>query len=355
MDFNRNGREKLWKQYIKEIPEDNYYLTFSCILGSLYPASEAMMPKLYNLLGVNWGTNPSAQSGWTCCTAIGYHGDIMTIESTLLTVARLWSIAQEMGYDTITPSCVTSFGTHVECKDLYEKEPGLKEKVDRWLREACGREFEIPKSIIHVSDVVYSYRETLRDQHMKFKLIDKKTGRPLKVVDHVGCHYSKLFPEKYVMGGSEYCEVLSGMVKAWGGVEIDYPERRHCCGMGFRQCMITPNRGSTIASVNKKIVSMLPFEPDLIVTNCPGCEVFLDKGQWALHELTGHKRFIPTVTYMELAGLLLGWDPYEVVGIQFHTVPVEPLLEKIGIPCGDPGCYSEALAYPNLSKDISFK
>jgi len=30
-------------------------------------------------------------------------------------------------------------------------------------------------------------------------------------------------------------------------------------------------------------------------------------------------------------GLLLGWDPYEVVGIQAHTVPVEPLLDKIGI------------------------
>jgi heterodisulfide reductase subunit B len=29
---------------------------------------------------------------------------------------------------------------------------------------------------------------------------------------------------------------------------------------------------------------------------------------------------------------LLGWDPYDVVGIDFHTVPVEPLLDKMGIP-----------------------
>ena len=35
---------------------------------------------------------------------------------------------------------------------------------------------------------------------------------------------------------------------------------------------------------------------------------------------------------MELAGLMMGWDPYDVVGLQFHTVPVEPLLDKIGIP-----------------------
>ncbi len=33
-----------------------------------------------------------------------------------------------------------------------------------------------------------------------------------------------------------------------------------------------------------------------------------------------------------LAALLLGWDPYEAAGIQFHTVPVEPLLDRIGVP-----------------------
>ena len=49
--------------------------------------------------------------------------------------------------------------------------------------------------------------------------------------------------------------------------------------------------------------------------------------------MTGEKFFIPVLTYQELAGLLLGWDPYDIVGIDSHTVPVEPLLDKIGIPC----------------------
>ncbi|MGD9212752.1 MAG: heterodisulfide reductase-related iron-sulfur binding cluster [Desulfobacteraceae bacterium] len=346
MQFNPNGRENLWRHYIKKIPESNYFLTFSCILGALYPGSEAMMPKLYNSLGVNWGINPSARSGWTCCSGIGYHADVMTIESTLTTVARLWSISQEMGLSAITPSCVTSFGIHTECKDLYEKEPGLKEKVDKWLMATCQRTFEIPEFIVHVSDVVYHYREVLRDK-MRYQLVDKQTGRPLKVVDHVGCHYSKLFPEKHSLGGSEFCEVLSGLVTAWGGEEVDYPERRHCCGMGFRQCMITPNRGGTMASVNKKLVSMAPFEPDLILTNCPGCQVFLDKGQWAVHERTGYSKFIPTLTYMELTGLLLGWDPYTEVGIQFHTVPVEPLLHRLGIL---PGSFRDTDRSSTLSK-----
>jgi len=330
--FNHEQRESIWKRYVKEIPDNNYFLTLSCILGALYPGSESMVPKVYDLLGLDWNTNPSARSGWTCCSGIAYHGDIMPIEATLLTVARLWSIAQELGLDSVTMSCVTSFGIHCECKDLYEQEPGLKDKVDRLLRDSCGRKFEIPKYINHISDIYYHYRQELKNNHMKFQLLEEKTGRPLRVVDHVGCHYSKLFPEEHSLGGTDYCEVLSGMAQAWGGSSIDYPERRHCCGMGFRQCMISPNRGGTMSSVLKKMRSMAPFEPDLIVTNCPGCEVFLDKEQWAIYEVTGEKYFIPVITYQELAGLLLGWDPYETVGIQFHTVPVEPLLDKIGIP-----------------------
>jgi len=48
--------------------------------------------------------------------------------------------------------------------------------------------------------------------------------------------------------------------------------------------------------------------------------------------LTGADFQIPVLNYAQLAGLLLGWDPYEVVGIQGHTVAVEPLLDRIGIP-----------------------
>ena len=40
---------------------------------------------------------------------------------------------------------------------------------------------------------------------------------------------------------------------------------------------------------------------------------------------------IPVFTYEEVAGLLLGYDPWDL-GLQLHQVAVEPLLDKIGIP-----------------------
>jgi len=315
----------------EEIPTDRFFLPPSCILGAVNPSTEVCIARLYDLLGLTWrSASVGPRSQCTCCSAILSHGDIVTPETTLLTVARIWALAHEQGLDHLSTACVTSAAVHLECRETYEHEPGLAEKVDRWLQEACGRRLHIPKAIVHCSDVVYRHRNALAER-LRYRLVDRRTGAPLKVVDHVGCHYGKVFPERAV-GGAEDCDVLAGLVRAWGGVRVDYPERNHCCGMGFRQCMIRPNRGYTMACVLRKLESMAPYEPDLILTNCPGCNLFLDKEQHAVHELTGKWFDIPVLSYTELAALLLGWDPYAVAGIQAKTVPVEPLLDRIGIP-----------------------
>ncbi|MCU0662044.1 MAG: heterodisulfide reductase-related iron-sulfur binding cluster, partial [Myxococcota bacterium] len=306
---------------IKTIPADNYYLTPSCILGALSPATEPILCRLFDTLGLNWRLPGNGlESEHTCCSGILSHGDVMVMETTLLVVARLWSLAAEAGMENIATACVTSFAIHQECLELLDHEPDLPEKVDRWLREACGRALIRPKHVVHASDLVYKYRDSLAAR-MPHRLVEKRTGRPLRVVEHVGCHYAKVFPHLSV-GGAVDCDVLAAPIRAWGGVEVDYPERRHCCGMGFRQCMIRPNRGYTMACVQKKLCSMAPYEPDLILTNCPGCGVFLDKGQHAVAELTSRQFDIPVLSYAELAALLLGWHPYDVVGVHSHTVPV---------------------------------
>ena len=80
---------------------------------------------------------------------------------------------------------------------------------------------------------------------------------------------------------------------------------------------------------------MEPYEPDMIITNCPGCPMFLDRWQYALSEMEGKtygkdNQGIPVFTYEEVAGMIIGYDPWEL-GLQVHQVPAEPLLDKIGI------------------------
>ena len=118
-------------------------------------------------------------------------------------------MAAELGFENITTACVTSFAIHSECLEMYHDEPGLEEKVDRWLYEACGRKLQIPRHVVHASDIIYRYRDTLAESFLKYRLWIIGPGGRLRVVDHVGCHYSKVFPERSV-GGAEYCDVLTG-------------------------------------------------------------------------------------------------------------------------------------------------
>ena len=143
-----------------------------------------------------------------------------------------------------------------------------------------------------------------------------------------------MFPVHGV-GGAEFPYVLQGMAESWGGEIIDYPERRHCCGFGFRQYIVQANRGYSVSNSKKKFESMKPYKPDMIVCNCPGCTMFMDRWQYTISEMEGktydeYGNGIPVLTYEEMAGLVIGYDPWEL-GLQMHQVQSEPLLDKMGI------------------------
>jgi len=324
------GKKAIWKEYQKEIADDKFYYARSCIRQNFFPGSETTFVKiLQQELKRDLFDDPNH----TTCTGIAYHADVVPFDTTMTVVARNFSLMTEAGYENYVPSCITSFGVYTEILETWEQFPDIEEKVREYLFKATGRTFNIPKNLAHSSDLIYKFRNEIA-QKAKYRLVDKETGKPLKVVEHIGCHYAKMFPHKGV-GGAEYPYVLAGMIEAWGGEVIDYPERRHCCGFGFRQYLVQANRGYSISCSKKKFESMEPYEPDLILTNCPGCPFFFDRWQYALAEMEG-KTYgkngygIPVFTYEELAGLVLGYDPWDL-GLQLHQVTMEPLFDKIGI------------------------
>ena len=319
-----------WTDYQKDIADDNYYYARSCIRQNFFPGSEKVF---LDILGKDLGRNIFDDPLHTSCTGIGYHSDVVPLETIMTVVARQFALMTEAGYENFTSSCITSFGIYTELLNTWEEFPETEERTRENLYKATGREFKIPKNLSHTSDVIFHHREAIA-QKAKRKLVYVHTGEPLRVVEHIGCHYAKIFPKKGV-GGSEFPYVLAGMVESWGGEIVDYPERRHCCGFGFRNYLVQANRGYSVANSHKKLESMAPFKPDFIVCNCPGCTMFLDKWQYTIAEMEGvtygqHGQGIPVLSYEEMAGLVLGYDPW-VLGMQMHQVDVEPLLDKMGI------------------------
>ncbi len=324
------GKQKIWSDYQKEIPDDQWFYVRSCIRQNFFPASEKYFLVICRDM---LGHDIYETEHHTTCGGIAYHCDTLPQETAMTIVARQFALMSEAGYDNLVTSCITSFGNYNEILETWREFPELEAKIREDLWKACRREFNKPKYIAHASDLVYKFRGEIAER-ARYQLVARATGEPLRIVEHIGCHYSKMFPHKGV-GGAEYPCVLSGMAEAWGGQVIDYPERRHCCGYGFRQYHVKANRGYSLSNTHKKFESMEPFHPDMIITNCPGCPYFLDRWQYVIAEMTG-KTYgrdgygIPALTYEELAGLVLGVDPWDL-GLQVHQVAIEPLLDKIGI------------------------
>ena len=280
--MNREGKRKIWSEYQKEIADDHFFYVRSCIRQSFFPGSEQFFLNfMRNDLGKDIFENPSH----TTCTGIGYHGDIVPLSTIMTVVARHFALMKASAYKNIAISCVTSFGIYTEILETWKHFPEELEKTREYLFKATGREFDIPENMAHASDIIYKFRNEIAAK-AKNLLINKKTGEPLNVVEHIGCHYSKMFPKSGV-GGAEFPNVLAGMIETWGGKVVDYPERRHCCGFGFRQYLVQANRGYSLSNTVKKFNSMKPFRPDMILTNCPGCNMFMDKWQYTIREMEG--------------------------------------------------------------------
>lgn len=319
-----------WAEYQKDIADDRYYYARSCIRQNFFPGSEKLF---LDMLRTDLGRDVLDDPLHSSCTGIGYHSDIVPLETIMAVVARQFALMAEAGYENFICSCITSFGIYTEVLNTWEEFPQTEERTREILRKATGRELCKPRSLAHTSDVVFHFREQIAAK-ARYLLRNADTGEPLRAVEHIGCHYAKIFPRQGI-GGSEFPYVLAGMIESWGGEVVDYPERRHCCGFGFRNYLVQANRGFSIANSHKKLESMAPYKPDFIVANCPGCAMFLDKWQYTIAEMEGvtygeNGRGIPVLTYEEMAGLVLGYDPWEL-GLQMHQVDVEPLLEKMGV------------------------
>jgi heterodisulfide reductase subunit B len=324
------GKKRIWQDYQKQVADDHFFYVRSCIRQNFFPGSEKTFLRI---MKEELGKDVYESASHTTCSGIGYHSDIVPFETTMTMVARQFALMTESGYENFVTSCITSFGLYTEILETWHHFPEVEARIRDYLFQATRREFKKPANLSHASDVIFKVRNEIAEKG-HYRLVEKSTGRPLRVVEHIGCHYSKMFPSKGI-GGAEYPYVLIGMIEDWGGQVIDYPERRHCCGFGFRQYLVKANRGYSISCSKKKFDSMEAYQPELILTNCPGCPMFLDRWQYAISEMEGKTygpkgQGIPVLTYEELAGMILGYDPWDL-GLQVHQVPVEPLLDKMGL------------------------
>jgi heterodisulfide reductase subunit B len=300
---------------LQMVPQNNYYLFKSCVTGSMYPGIEKSIRFVLDKIGASYTDDPCHSS----CTGFGYHAGVVPLKTNLALNARNFSLAAGSPDKHIVCTCPTSYGNLKECKDIIAGDPSQMEYVSSSLKKV-GRMLDVSPSIHHVSEIFLAKLDDIRSQ----AVLDF-TG--VRAVTHHGCHYSKIFYRDVASGSFEKPEVLDDIVKALGCEVVDYNERSLCCGMGFHYTLV--DREYPRSVLTRKFASIKEAMPDVIITQCPGCTFNLDYYQETLQEAVGPLD-VPVLYFSELVALALGADPYEL-GLDMHAVPVEPLLERLGI------------------------
>ena len=149
------GKQKIWSDYQKEIPDDHWYYVRSCIRQNFFPASEKMFLEICrNVLGKDFHENEHH----TTCGGIAYHCDTIPQETAMTIVARQFALMTEAGYENYVASCITSFGNYTEILETWHEFPELEAKIREMLWKSCRKEFNKPKYLAHSSDLTPEQR-----------------------------------------------------------------------------------------------------------------------------------------------------------------------------------------------------
>ena len=149
------GKRRLWKDYQKEIADDHYFYARSCIRQNFFPGSEKAFTRIMQDV---LEKDLCDSQHHTSCTGIGYHSDVVPLDTTMTVVARQFSLMAEAGYKNYIASCITSFGLYTEIIETWHHFPETLEKTREYLYKATGREFNIPENLAHASDIIYKFR-----------------------------------------------------------------------------------------------------------------------------------------------------------------------------------------------------
>ncbi len=299
-----------------EIPDKNYYLFKSCTAGSIYPGIELSTKHVLDLLEINYINDPRQSS----CTGSGVNLGIVPMETNIALNIRNLSLAAETENTRLICICPMSYSNLKHCQKLISKDIKLERRFKKIMNE-IGIIYGISSDVSHVSDLFLEKKKEIVEKTVK-------SVSNIRVATHHGCHYSKFFFKEVSSGTFEHPTVLDKLLVEVGFEVVDYDEHFLCCGGGLHRYMA--DKEYSKGTFRNKFESIANANPDIIVTQCPGCTFNLDYLQESVLEKLDMENGIPVLNISELLALLMGVDP-EDIGLDMHAVDLDPFLKKIGI------------------------
>ncbi len=308
---------------MKKIPDKKILLFKSCLVNVEYPGVESSTKYLFDKLGIEYIISDRQ----SCCTGLGHYADLFDQFSTTALAARNFAIAREEGHQNIATLCATCYAILKKSCDILNENDNIRNSINK-IFDSSGlselkynaNDMNSRNNIFHAVEILYNKTDEIED------LVEVDLSG-FKVAAHHACHYCKVH-HKDTIGNARNPMVIETLAKACGVETVDWYDRKtNTCGNGFRQRYM--NKDLSFSVTAEKLMSLKENDVDILLHMCPNCQMQFDRNQKSIGKSIGAEFNIVCLNVSQFVALALGADPYEVLGVQTHTVPVDPIIEKI--------------------------
>ncbi len=308
---------------MKFIPDKNILLFKSCLVNVEYPGVESSTRYIFDRIDVEYYVDERQ----SCCTGLGHYYDLFDQISTTALAARNFHIAAETGHKNIAVMCATCYAILKKSANILNQNEEARNDVNKILddsnlkkQEYTQGDMDPTQNIFHVAEIFYNKRKEISN-------LVKVDLSSLRVATHHACHYCKVYYNDTIEGVRDP-NLIDKLAEAVGVETIGwYDHKRVTCGAGFRQRFT--NKEASLAVTAEKLQALKDNNVELLLHMCPNCQMQFDRYQPYIEKKLDIEFNIFHLNISQFIALALGADPYKILGIQTHTVPIEPLLKKL--------------------------
>ncbi|MBW4257320.1 ferredoxin:CoB-CoM heterodisulfide reductase subunit HdrB [Methanobacterium subterraneum] len=310
---------------MKKIPTEKLLLFKTCLVSTEYPGVESSTTFLFDQLGIEYHRDERQ----SCCSGLGYYYDLFDQLPTTVLAARNFYIARETGHPYIAAMCATCYAILKKAAKILEENDEARNLVNQMLDDSGLGHMAYHKGDMDPHKKIFHTAEVLHSKRKEIEAFPKIDFSQYSIATHHGCHYCKIHYHDTICGVRNPL-LLDEVAASCGVSTIDwYDQKRLTCGAGFGQRFT--NNELSLKVTAEKLMSLKDNQTDILLHMCPNCQMQFDRYQPVIEKKLKTNLNIFHLNISQFMALAMGADPYKVVGIQTHTVPVEPLLKKLGI------------------------
>lgn len=305
---------------MKQIPDKDILLFRSCLVSVEYPGIESSTKFVFDKLGIDYEVSPQQ----TCCTGLGHYSDVFDQFTTTVLGARNFKVAEKTN---LVMMCATCYAINKKVANILNNNDEVRGKVNDVFKKSNlnhliyeKNSIKSTENIFHIVDILYNKKNKI-SKHIKRDLSD------FRIATHHGCHYCKVHYDDTI-GGFRNPQILDELIEYCGCRTIGfYDNKRTTCGSGFRQRY--SNKELSLKVTEDKLRALKEDNVDILVHLCPNCHVQFDRYQNLISKNTGEDFDIIHLNIAQFIAIVMGADLNRIVGVQTHTVPVEPKLKDV--------------------------